>query len=150
MDLQYLISHWEAVRAGLVDMTDKFREEELDFKPFATSWSVRQIMLHIAQEENGEFNYGITQTLQQFPSEYAIQEYPTRASIESLMAAVHSVSIEYLKTLDESDLGKVIHTPWGASYRLIEMIDHLIDHEVHHRAELSLILGMLGREGLDA
>jgi uncharacterized damage-inducible protein DinB len=30
------------------------------------------------------------------------------------------------------------------------MIGHLIEHEIHHRGELSLILGLLGREGLNA
>jgi uncharacterized damage-inducible protein DinB len=30
------------------------------------------------------------------------------------------------------------------------MIDHIMEHEVHHRAELSLILGKLGREGFNA
>jgi uncharacterized damage-inducible protein DinB len=48
------------------------------------------------------------------------------------------------------DLTRVIHTPWGATYRLVEMVDHMIEHEVHHRGELSLILGILGREGFDA
>jgi uncharacterized damage-inducible protein DinB len=150
IDLHYIISHWQAVRAGLVDTIGKFHDEELEYKPFTASWSVREIMLHIAQEENGEFNYGITRKLQEFPSGYDEQNYATKASVESLMASVHSGNIEYLKGLDEDALGRVIDTPWGASYRLIEMIDHLIEHEVHHRAELSLILGMLGREGLNA
>jgi uncharacterized damage-inducible protein DinB len=30
------------------------------------------------------------------------------------------------------------------------MISHLLEHEIHHRSELSLILGMLGTDGLDA
>lgn len=107
-------------------------------------------MLHIAQEENGEFNYGIVQTLDDFPPAYNPQDYPTIASIKSLLDAVHTSMVAYLRSLDEADLGRVIHTPWGATYRQIEMIGHLIEHEIHHRAELSLILGLLGRPGLDA
>jgi uncharacterized damage-inducible protein DinB len=30
------------------------------------------------------------------------------------------------------------------------MILHVIEHEIHHRGELSLKLGLLDREGLDA
>jgi uncharacterized damage-inducible protein DinB len=52
--------------------------------------------------------------------------------------------------LHEDDLRRVITTPWGVTYRLIEMLGHLIEHEIHHRAELSLIAGILGRAGLDA
>lgn len=150
MDMQYLISCWEGVRRGLIETVDKFDDQDLDFKPFATSWSARQIMLHIAREENGEFNYGITQTLPEFPPDYQSLEYPTRASIQTVLNSVHSQSIEYLKALDDKALNSVINTPWGANYRLLEMLDHLIEHEIHHRAELSLILGMLGREGFNA
>ncbi|MGC1377809.1 MAG: DinB family protein [Anaerolineales bacterium] len=150
MYLEYLPSHWAGVRAGLIETLDKFRDEELDFKPFPASWSVRQLMLHIAQEENGELNYGITQTLAGFPPDYDPQDYATVASIRALLASVHSSTLAYLETLTEADLNRVIVTPWGPSYPLIEMLGHILDHEIHHRAELSLILGMLGREGLNA
>jgi uncharacterized damage-inducible protein DinB len=145
-----MIMHWENVRAGLLQTIDKFLDADLDFKPYPTGWSVRQIMLHIAHEEYGEFNYGILQTLDSFPPEYNLRDYPTIASIRALLEAVHAPVLDYLKTLPEDDLDRIIATPWGARYRLIEMMGHLLEHEIHHRAELSLTLGLLGREGLDA
>ena len=150
MDLEYVLSHWESVRTGLVRTIASFHDAELDFKPFTTSWSVQQLMLHIAHEEYGEFHYGIVQTIDEFPAEYDAQEYPTRESIKLLLESVHAPTVQYLRALDDDDLGRVITTLWGARSRLIEMIGHLIEHEIHHRAELSLILGLLGREGLDA
>jgi uncharacterized damage-inducible protein DinB len=150
MDWGYMIAHWERVRAGLIETIDKFRDEELDVQPFTAAWSVRQIMLHIAQEEYGEFHYGIAQTLDAFPAAYPIQEYPTKAAIRALLTSVHAPTVAYLQSLGADDLGRVIITPWGAHYPLIEMVGHMIEHEIHHRAELSLILGMLGRDGLDA
>jgi uncharacterized damage-inducible protein DinB len=33
---------------------------------------------------------------------------------------------------------------------MLEMLGHILEHEIHHRGELSLILGLLGREGLNA
>ncbi len=76
--------------------------------------------------------------------------HPTKESIKSLLESVHAQTLKYLGGLDENDLGQVIVTPWGPRYRLIEMVGHLLEHEIHHRAELSLILGLLGREGLNA
>lgn len=150
MLLSYLTSHWSTVRSALLDTIDKFRADELDFKPFADSWTVRQLMLHIAHEENIEFNYGIAQTLTELPSEYDPRSYPNIAAIKSLLASVHAPAVEYLSKLDDAALSQVISTPWGASQPLIEMLGHIIEHEIHHRAELSLILGILGRKGLDA
>ncbi len=150
MTLSYLTSHWDAVRSALLDTIDRFREDELDFKPFSDSRTVRQLMLHIAHEENIEFNYGIAQTLSELPSEYDPQNYPNKAAIKSLLGFIHAPAVEYMSRLRDDDLKKVITVPWGADQTLIEMLGHLIEHEIHHRAELSLILGMLGRKGLDA
>lgn len=150
MDLEHLLSHWQNVRTGLIETIDKFREAELDFKPYPSGWTVRQLMLHIAHEENGEFNLGIVQTIEEFPAGYATQEYPSLESIKRLLESVHSEPLKYLHTLNAADLNQVIRTPWGIQQRLIELIEHMIEHEIHHRAELSLILGLLGREGFDA
>ena len=150
MDVAYIVAQWERVRSGLLETIDKFGDAELDFKPFPAAWSVRQLMLHIAQEERGEFQYGIAQSLDAFPPEHDPQKYPTVATIKALLEAVHVPTVAYLRGLDDADLSRVIDTPWGARYPLYDMLAHLIEHEIHHRAELSLILGMLGRAGFDA
>jgi uncharacterized damage-inducible protein DinB len=150
MDLTYLLRRWQNVRAGLIETMDKFQAHELDFLPYTSSRSVRHIMLHIAHEEYGEFAYGIAQTLNEFPAEYNPQGYTSKEDVKVLLESVHRQTLSYLQKLTDPDLTRVIHTPWGASHRLVEMVDHMIEHEVHHRGELSLILGILGREGFDA
>ena len=149
-NVQNLLDRWANVRARLLETMDKFGDNELDFRPFPTSWSVRSLMLHIAHEENGEFNYGLTQTLPEFPPEYDPARYPDRPALIALLAQVHEPNRAYLATLSDSDLERGIHTPSGDNYRLAEMIEHLLEHEIHHRAELSLILGILGKQGLNA
>ncbi len=106
-------------------------------------------MAHIAHEEAGEFEYGITQVLPEFPTAYKLDDYATKSAVLSLLESVHANSAAYLEKLSEEDLDRVVETPWGKSHRLVEMIGHLIEHETHHRGELSLIIGILGREGLN-
>ena len=149
MDVAYMRTHWHSVRAGLVETIAKLRDDELDFKPYPTAWTIRELLLHVPQEERGERDYGVRQTLDAFPAAYDPQQYATREAIQTLLETVHAETVAYLATLEDGDLDRTIATPWGVSYRLIEMLGHLIEHEIHHRAELSLILGMLGREGLD-
>jgi uncharacterized damage-inducible protein DinB len=150
MNVNYILDYWKNVRTGLLETIDKFDLAELDFKPYAGGWSVRQLILHIAQEESGEFNYGIRQVIKEFPEEYNPELYQTLEAMKSLLSSVHLQTIEYLQELKDEDLEKKIRTPWGATYLQIEMIGHLIEHEIHHRGELSLILGLLGKQGLDA
>jgi uncharacterized damage-inducible protein DinB len=150
MDLAYLISHWRSVRAALLETVDKLADAELDFQPYSGAWTVRALLLHIAQEERGEFAYGIMRGLPDFPSEYPVDAYPTVAAIQALLAEVHRPVVAFLDSLGDGDMRRTIDTPWGARYTLLAMLGHLIEHEIHHRGELSLILGMLGKKGIDA
>jgi uncharacterized damage-inducible protein DinB len=150
MDGIRMIDHWRKVRAGLIDTIDKFSDEDLDFKPFNGSWTVRELILHIPYEEQVEFAYGIARELPDFPKEYPPEDYPTLDSIKDLLASVHAGTESYLSKQRESDLYCEVSTPWGTRQVLLDMFQHIIDHEIHHRGELSLILGMRGKTGLDA
>ena len=59
-------------------------------------------------------------------------------------------TLAYVGGLSDADLAATVETPWGAKERRIELLWHVVEHEIHHRGELSLMLGILGREGLDA
>lgn len=150
MDKAYLVACWQAVRSGLCQTIDGSRDEELGHRPFPSSWTVRELMLHIAQEEVGEFRYGILQDVEEFPAAHAADEFPTIASIKTTLEAVHAETVPHVESLRDADFARTIVTPWGPSYRLVEMLGHLIEREVRHRGELSLTPGMLGRKGLDA
>jgi uncharacterized damage-inducible protein DinB len=150
MKLDWIISTWDSIRDRLTETIDKFGEDELMYVPFDGSYSVRQILLHIAQEELGEIQYGITGELDTFPSEYSQDEYPTKASIHALLSEVHDSTLSYLQRVEDEDLYLEVEAGWGGKYLLIDLIWHVMEHEIHHRGELSFILGLLGRDGLDA
>ncbi|HSB88822.1 MAG TPA: DinB family protein [Anaerolineales bacterium] len=150
MDLDYLKSHWASVRQGLNATVTKLNDSDLDERPFPSSRTVRELLLHIAQEEIGERDHGIHRTLTAFPDAFDPSLYPDLASIRSLLERSHQGTVELLESLTPADLSKVIVTPWGPEYTLLEILGHILEHEIHHRGELSLILGLLGREGLNA
>jgi uncharacterized damage-inducible protein DinB len=108
------------------------------------------MMLHIAHEEAIEYGFGISRELTEIPAEYDPSAYPTVASILEALESVHGRTCAHLANLSDEDLDQPITTPWGVRQQGIELIGHVIEHEIHHRGELSLILGLLGREGLDA
>jgi uncharacterized damage-inducible protein DinB len=150
MKVTKIIQFWKQVRKGLIDTIEKFSGEDLNYIAHKNGYSVRQIILHIAQEEYGEIQYGITREIDEFPPLYVEHSYPTIESLKALLAGVHKETIGYLESLVDEDLEIEIEAQWGETYPLIDMIWHVMEHEIHHRGELSLILGLLGREGLDA
>lgn len=124
--------------------------DDLDYAAVPGGYSVRELILHIAQEEYGEIHYGITGKLDAFPPTYHQDEYQTIESLLGLIASVHAETMSSLEGISDEDLAGEVEAGWGGVYPLINLIWHVMEHEIHHRGELSLILGLLGREGIDA
>jgi len=149
MKLSQHFSHWKQVRDDLLSTIDKFKEEELSYVPFDSSLSVGQIMLHIGEAEEGWFRYVISRELVGWP-DYDLDDYPTGESIKAQLSVIHARTEKYLESVGTGDLERKIDLPHrDARFSLGWIIWHVLEHEIHHRGELSLILGMLGRAGLD-
>lgn len=144
-----IFSHWDQIRTELIKTIESFDNQELIYTPYSGSWSVGKIMLHIADAEDGWLRYVISRELDEWPDHFTLDNYSDKQSILQTLEEVHTRTIAYLETLEEEDLAMQIHTPWNKKLPLLWIIWHVIEHEIHHRGELSLILGTLGREGLD-
>lgn len=142
-------SHWKEVRSDLLSTIDLFPDDELTYIPFDGSQSVGQIMLHIADAEDGWFRYVVTKELKRWPDYFVLKKYPTREAIKSILGDVHARTESFLASLDETDFSRRVDAPWGKNIQLGWIIWHVLEHEIHHRGELSLILGLKGREGLE-
>lgn len=149
MKLSKVFSHWDQIHADTLAVIDKFSEAELTHVAFEGGMTVGHIALHIADAEEGWFRLIATQERDEWPSDFTLENYPTKEAIKALLSLVHSKTMTYLEAQTTNDLEKVFVSPWG-TFSLQFIIWHAIEHEIHHRGELSLILGILGREGLDA
>jgi uncharacterized damage-inducible protein DinB len=145
-----LLSKWAEVRFGLAETIEKFTDAELTFWPFAGGYSVAETILHIAHEEEIEAGYGLTRRLPEMPPAYDALQYPSTRLLLDLLTDVHSHTVEYMENISDEAFEAAVEPAWGGSALPSEMLMHLLEHEIHHRGELSLMLGMLGRKGLDA
>jgi len=146
--LSRMFAHWEKVRAGLLETINQFGDDELAFVPFEGSWPVGQIMLHIADCEDNWLHVMVRQEFEPWV-DYPLADYPSRAAIKQVLWRTHARTLPFLESLDESDLDAEYVAPDGWRFTLGWAIWHVLEHEIHHRGELSLALGLLGREGLD-
>jgi uncharacterized damage-inducible protein DinB len=148
MNALELFGHWHEVREGLVQTLDKLTDEQLDFVPRKGLWSLGTVARHIADAEEGWFRYVVACERADWPH-YSAQQYPTVKAVKDLLAEVHARTEVYLTSLNVADLDQTIKTPWGANLPLRWIVWHVLEHEIHHRGEISLMLGLLGMEGLD-
>ena len=104
--------------------------------------------MHIAETED----FWIREVAQKkFPiaNSHAVSGLPSPDVIRKALMESGDHTWQYLESLSEPDLEQRIQLPDGTTFRIYDILWHVIEHEIHHRGEISLLLGMLGREGLD-
>lgn len=148
MNADELLRHWRAVRSGLLLALDRLADEQLAFVPREGMWSLGTVARHIANAEEGWFRYVATRELEAWPT-FVEQEPATVESIKDLLAEVHDCTETYLETVDDADLDGAIAVPWGETITLRWILWHVLEHEIHHRGEICLMLGLLGMEAPD-
>ena len=149
MNAYELFGHWANVRQGLFKALDMLTDEQLDFVPREGLWSLGQVARHIANAEEGWFRHIVTGELEDWPPEYTAADYPTVDAVKLLLREVHSRTEAYLKGIRAVDVEQPIQLPWGPEVALRWIIWHVLEHEIHHRGEIYLMIGLLGMEAPD-
>ena len=144
------IDYWDRVRQGTLATVDLFLEDELGFAPVSGGYTVREIALHIAHEEEIELLYGLASASPDMPEPYPPADFPTKQAIVHQLSTIHARTVEFLRGQTDDAFLREAELAWGERLRPIDVVRHLIEHETHHRGELSLTLGLLGRRGFDA
>ena len=141
-----LFGHWAEVRKGLYRALDRLTDEQLSFVPREGLWSMGTVACHIGAAEEGWFRHAVTHELDERPK-YAAEDYPTVGSVVALLEEVHDRTDAYLETVDVADLDQIMARTWGGDLPLRWVIWHVLEHEIHHRGEIFLMLGLMGIEG---
>ena len=140
---------WDSVRTGLYEALKGLTDQQLCFTPRDGLWSLGRTALHIADAEDGWFNFIIRGELDEWPADSNFKNYLTVTKVVQRLRKVHAHTETYLKTLDVPDLERVIAAPWGEKFTLGWAVWHVLEHEIHHRGEIYLMLGLMGKEAPD-
>ena len=117
--------------------------ERLEWTPQAGKFTLGDLVRHLAGIER----YMFAENARQRPSRYpghgreladgwtAVQDYFERC---------HRETMEILGGLSGEDFARTCVTPGGGSLPVWKWLRAMIEHEVHHRGQIYLCLGMLG------
>lgn len=149
MDIPLPLSQWTDIRQGLYAALDRITDKQLNFTPAEGLWSLGTIALHIAACENGWFSHVITRDASKWPEDFVLKDYPTVSAVKGLLSQVHARTQDYLASISRDELERTIDAPWGSKFPVSFAIWHIIEHEIHHRGEIYLMLGLMGMEAPD-
>ena len=147
MKAKEMFDRWNEVRNGLYTALDKLTNAQLDFKPREGLWSLRETVVHIAGTEDGWLRYYTANRWHENPPLAA--DYPTIESLKSLLAEMHAITEKQFAHDIETTLQQTCKLPWGGQVSMEWAVWHVLEHEIHHRGEVYLILGLMGVEAPD-
>jgi uncharacterized damage-inducible protein DinB len=64
--------------------------------------------------------------------------------VMALMERLHAQSIEIFARLSDDDLQRKCKTPGGAEIQTWKWLRAMVEHEIHHRGQIYIYLGILG------
>ena len=151
MDDKELLKHWDEVYAGLYQALDLLRDDQLAFVPRAGLWSLGQVACHIAGTEEGWLRHMCFGNWSGYECNYQLKDYPTVAKLKKLLADVHARTMADFAAAPDlsSRLDQPAKLPWGPTVTWRWAVWHVLEHAIHHRGEIYLMLGLQGMEAPD-
>ena len=150
---------WDAqYRPFLIRAVEVFPADRLDFKPRPEMLTAHQAILHIAEAERwwihhivegGPYEDWVIPHPDQGQGWKTVEGAPGQASLLTVLEEGHRPTQRWLER-PATELGRVIQyqPPEGPvrRYTLHWILDHVQEHEIHHRAQLNLYLRLMGIE----
>src|ERR1044071_1017081 len=134
--------YWEKVRQRTLRVIARIPPEKFDWRYSEGKFSFADIIRHLATIER----YMYAENAQLKPSRYPGHGRELADGYESVLQffdKMHEESIEIFARLTGDYLQKKCMTPGGAAISVWKWLRAMIEHEIHHRGQLYMYLGMI-------
>ena len=150
-----LAAAFRTVRGNTIKIAEEIPEERYDFRPAPDTWTVAELLAHIAFSPRFQYDVHETKRLTtlagydffgQRTAREAEQTRPrTKAELLELLRSEGERIADWLASFDDARLAEPVAQPAGPDSKTrFEMLLSIKEHEMHHRGQLMLIERMLG------
>jgi uncharacterized damage-inducible protein DinB len=138
-----LCAYFEKVRARTRRVADCIPPDRLEWTWAEGKFTLGDILRHLAGIERDMY----AENARLRPSRYAgcgreLADGPE--AVRAYLERCHSESMEIFRALSDEDLESLCETPGGAKLPVGKWLRLMIEHEIHHRGQLYMALGILG------
>lgn len=155
--LNVIYESWRGYQQKLRDAVAPLTIEQLELQPAAHMWPLGQIVQHIIGVRAGWFSGTLQDedaAMSEYMSSWGQRESPARSGAElaGALDATWAFVEARLQRWTPDELAQTFPDEWdGQVYQVSRswVISHVLEHDLHHGGEVSLILGMNGLRTLD-
>ena len=142
-DTREFLDYWEKVRQRTLRVVAAIPDDKFDWTYKDGKFSFADMIRHLAAIER----YMYAENAQLKPSRYPghgkeLADGP--ANVRAYMDGMHRESMEIFGGLSGEDLNGKCVTPGGTSITVWKWLRAMVEHEVHHRGQIYMYLGVLG------
>jgi uncharacterized damage-inducible protein DinB len=137
------LDYWEKVRGRTRRVADCIPADRLEWTWQAGKFTLGDIVRHLAAIER----YMFAENAARRPSRYPGHGSELAQGLPAVLAFLercHAETLEILRGLSDSDLAEKCQTPGGAWLGVGKWLRSMVEHEIHHRGQLYMALGILG------
>ena len=137
-----LFDYFDKVRGRTMRVVGCVPPERVDWTYREGKYTLGDLMRHLAAAERFMF----AENAQRKPSRYPGHGKELADGYESIVAymrAMHEEAMGIFRRLSEDDLNAKCITPGGSEITVWKWMRLMIEHEIHHRGQIYLYLGML-------
>lgn len=154
--LEVIYENWRGYQEKLRDAVAPLTDEQLALQPAPHMWPLGQIVQHIISVRAGWFSATL-QDEDEMMDAYMLwgqQESPARSGVELARGLDETWAFieARLRRWTPDDCAAIFPDEWDGHVTEVSrswVIYHVLEHDLHHGGEVSLILGMNGLHGLD-
>ena len=138
-----LCSYFEKVRARTRRVADCIPPDRLEWTWAPRKFTLGDILRHLAGIERDMY----AENALGRPSRYSgcgreLAEGPE--AVRAYVDRCHAEAMAIFRSLSDADLDRLCETPAGAKLPVGKWLRLMIEHEIHHRGQLYMALGILG------
>jgi uncharacterized damage-inducible protein DinB len=142
-DVETFLAYFENVRARTERVLDSVPPDSLEWRPADGAFSFGDLIRHIAATERWMFAENAAGRPSRYPG-----HGPDLASgwddTRGYLRRMHVDAVAIFSSLDATSLAARCTTPGGIQLPVWKWLRSMVEHEVHHRGQLYLMLRMLG------
>lgn len=137
------LKYFDNIRERTMRVAHCVPPDKIDWSYATGKFTFGDLLRHLAVTER----YMFAENVQNRISRY-ISHGPKFAagydSILELMKSLHAESMAIFLKLSDEDLQRKCKTPGGGDIQIAKWLRAMVEHEVHHRGQLYLYLGIIG------
>jgi uncharacterized damage-inducible protein DinB len=136
-----IVPIWERLNRQLIELVEEVPDEHIDWSPKPELWSFRRILVHLCEAREQWMTRAISDGEPNYVGQRALSKPEIRDALRDTWQRVER-SIG-----DQAKLDAVYKDRWWDKAPLYNghwVAFHLLEHDIHHRADILVYLALLG------